>query len=197
MTGMSKRERSAEDWEPEEAIDLAATLEELMSEPPFKEVSSGGENSVTAATRIPMWLYRRVVRIRELKGSPYDINSDVLRDALYIGLRVLHIRFGQTPDWDVETKLAAAVDAVSFSRRVRAQVDELVNGLDEMVKDGDMEKAARNLTDYMLAAVELESVWHKDKVFKLLGESKVIRDVAKNCGDAVQKILAKAKEANK
>lgn len=176
-------------WEPEAVLDLAATLEELINEPPFKEVSEGGEQSVTAAARIPLWLLRRIIKLRELSGSPYDLNSDVIRDAMFIGLRILHLRYGMTPDWAVETKLAATVDAVSAGRRVRSQVDELISGLDEMCKDGDMKKAARNLTDYVLAAEELDNDWHRGKVFNLLAENRVVREVAEHCSKIIQKAI--------
>ncbi len=189
----NKKEKQETGWEPEAAIDLAATLQELIDEPPFKEVSDDA-GSATVGTRIPNWLLRRVVRLKELKHSPYDINSDVLRDAIYVGLRVLHLRYGLTPDWEVETKLAQTVDAVNATRRVRSQVDELVAGLDEMYRDGDVDKAVRNLTDYMMAAVELESVWHKDKVFKLLAENRTVREIGSHCGEAVKKLLEKEKK---
>jgi len=189
MPEKKRKKDTSSDWEPEAALDLAATLEDLIDEPPFKEVSGEGGESVTAATRIPLWLYRRIIKLKEHSGSPYDINSDVLRDAIYVGMRILHLRYGLTPDWEVETKLAQAVDAVSAGRRVRGQVGELIAGLDEMVKDGDMEKATRNLTEYVLAAVDLDNVWHKDKVFKLLAEDRVIQEIAKHCGEAVQRIL--------
>ena len=189
----NRKEKQETDWEPEAVIDLAATLQELLDEPPFKEVSDDA-GSATVGTRIPNWLLRRVVRLKELKHSPYDINSDVLRDAIYIGLRVLHLRYGLTPDWEVETKLAQTVDAVSATRRIRSQIEELVSGLDEMYRDGDVDKAVRNLTDYMMAALELESTWHKDKVFKLLAENRVIREIGSHCGEAVKKILEKERK---
>ena len=97
---MAKRSDNA--WEPEQQFDLAATLEELINEPPFKEVSGDTGDSVTSATRIPMWLYRRVVKLKELQGSPYELTSDVLRDALFIGLRILNMRYRVNPDWNVE-----------------------------------------------------------------------------------------------
>ena len=190
----SKSEKKDTGWEPEAVIDLAATLQELIDEPPFKEVSDEGGSSATVGTRIPNWLLRRIVRLKELKHSPYDINSDVLRDAIYVGLRVLHLRYGLTPDWEVETKLAQVVDAVSATRRLRGQIDELVAGLDEMYRDGDIDKAARNLTEYMMAAIELESDWHRDKVFKLLAENRVVRDISTHCGEAVKKLLDKEKK---
>lgn len=197
MTEQNKRrKRGVRDssWEPEEALDLAATLQDLIDEPPFKDVSDETGESTTAGARIPNWLVRRIVKLKELSGSPYDINSDVIRDAIYVGLRVLHLRYKLTADWEVETKLAGAVDAVSAGRRVRRQVDELVAGLDEMYRDGDVDKAAHNLTEYVLAAVALESEWHKDKVFQILGENRLIGEIAEHCGEAVQKILEKGKE---
>jgi len=189
MSNPRKNREERDAWEPEEAIDYAATLKDLIAEPPFKEVSGEGSESSTAAARIPMWLLRRIIKLKELSGSPYELNSDVIRDAIYIGLRVLHLRYKLTADWEVETKLAAAVDAVSAGRRVRQQVTELIAGLDEMVRDGDMDKAAKNLTEYMLAAVELESDWHKNKVFKLLAESRVISEVATHCAEGIRKML--------
>ncbi len=190
----SKNEKKDTGWEPEAIIDLAATLQELIDEPPFKEVSDEGGSSATVGTRIPNWLLRRVVRLKELKHSPYDINSDVLRDAIYVGLRVLHLRYGLTPAWEVETKLAQTVDAVSATRRVRNQIEELVAGLDEMFRDGDIDKAVRNLTDYMMAAVELENDWHRNKVFSLLAENRVIREIGTHCNDAIKKILEREKK---
>ncbi len=189
-----KKGKQETGWEPEAIIDLAATLQELIDEPPFKEVSDEGGSSATVGTRIPNWLLRRVVRLKELKHSPYDINSDVLRDAIYVGLRVLHLRYGLTPDWEVETKLAQTVDAVSATRRVRNQIEELVAGLDEMFRDGDIDKAVRNLTEYMMAAVELENDWHRNKVFSLLAENRVIREIGTHCNDAIKKILDREKK---
>lgn len=189
MTSNKKDKQS--DWELEAPFDLAATLDELISDSPFKQASDESGQSTTAGARIPSWLQRRIVKIKELSGSPYELNSDVIRDALYIGMRVLHLRYRMTKDWEVETKMAAAVDATAFSRRIREQVDLLVDGIDEMFRDGDADKAAQNLRNYVLAVVELENTWQRDKIFKTLGESKAIRDLLPYCPKDVQMILEK------
>lgn len=188
MPKKEKKDRKSE-WEPEVALDLAATLEDLINEPPFKEASDEVGQSTTAGTRIPLWLKRRIIKLRELSGSPYELDSDVTRDALFLGLRVLHLRYKMTPDWEVETKLAAAVDATSAGRRVKRQVSDLIVGLDEMFKDGDIDKATHNLSEYILAAAGLESEWHKEKVFKLLGDSRVIKEIVEQCSSEIQQIL--------
>jgi len=184
-----KKPKGEPTWDPEASFDPAATLQDLISSPPFKEVSDEFGHSATAGSRIPFWLQRRFQKIIEMPGSPYDLMSDVLRDALYLGGRILHMRYSMSADWDVETKMAAAVDATTASRRIKAQVDELIAGLDEMFRDGDIDKAADSLTDYVVAAIDLDNNWHKDKVFRMLEDSKVIRDLVQYCPSEVQKLL--------
>ena len=179
-----KKKRS--DWELEHPLDYTVTMEQLIDDPPFKEASDEFGQSTTAGTRIPLWLKRRIIKLKELPGSPYELDSDVTRDAIFIGLRVLHIRYKMSPDWDVETKLAATVDTIGAGRRIRKQVEELVSGLDEMFRDGDIEKAANNLTEYVLAAAELENSWHKNKLFKILKESKAVHELVHHCEKRVQ-----------
>lgn len=186
---MAKKTEKPPDWQVEEPLDLEATLEELIAAPPFKQASDEHGHSATAATRIPFWLNRRVTALKEMSGSPFELTSDVLRDAIYLGMRVLHMRYKMSPDWDVETKLAAVIEATGASRRIRLQIEELVTGIDEMYRDGDTDKAAESLTDYIMAAVDLEGRWHKAKVFNYLRESRVVRDVVRYCKSDVQKLL--------
>lgn len=186
-----KEEKKRESWNPEAQFDLATTLEELINEPPFREVSGDTGDSMTAGTRIPLWLHRRVTRLKEMPGSPYDLQSDVLRDALYIGMRVLNMRYRMSQDWDVEAKMASIVDAASTSRRLKRQVKELVDGLDDLWRDGDEEHAAESLTNYIHSAVELESSWYRRKLFSLLKEDKTIQVVAKRCDPKLWETITK------
>ena len=186
---MDNKKDKPPDWQVEEPLDLEASLEELIGSAPFKEASDEHGHSATAATRIPFWLNRRVTALREMSGSPYDLNSDVLRDAIYLGMRVLHMRYKMSPDWDVETKLAAVVEATGAARRIRLQIEELVTGLEEMYRDGDTDKAAESLADYIMAAVDLEGKWHKAKVFNYLRENRVVRDIVRFCKGDIQKLL--------
>lgn len=186
---VKKAEKPRHAWDPEQQFDLAATLEELLEEPPFKEVSGDTGESVTAATRIPVWLYRRVMKLKEMTGSPYQLVSDVLRDALYIGLRVLNMRYKMERDWDVESKLASIVDAASTSRRLKRQLQELVIGLDDLWREGDRSHAAKCLEEFILSAVELESTWYKRKLFGLVKADKTIQEVLKECNVKIRKVV--------
>lgn len=176
---MAKKKDDA--WEPEQQFDAAASLEELMHEPPFKEASDEGGNSHTCGARIPMWLYRRIIKLREQNGSPYDIDSDVVRDAIFVGLRVLNMRYRVNPDWDVESKMATIVDTASKARQMKQQIQILSDGLDDLMQDKDVVRAAQGLTLYVQAAMEIQSDWQRRRTFGMLRDDKVIKEVARHC----------------
>lgn len=186
---LRKKKKQVPDWELEQSFDAAATLEELINLPPFTAVSDEHGHSATAGTRIPFWLQRRFQRFVEMPGSPYGLYSDVLRDALFIGGRLLVLRYSMGADWDVEAKMSAAVEATHASRRLRQQVEEFISGLDEMVKDEEMEKAAEYFTDYIIAAGEIDDDWRREKLFKHLNDSRTVKDLIKHCVPEVAKLL--------
>lgn len=193
---IKKSKGKPSDWELESAFDLAAGLQDLIDTPPFKEASDEKGESVTSGTRLPLWLHRRVVKLREMEGSPYEVNSDVLRDAVYVGLQILHMRYKISPDWGVETKMAAVVDASGALRRLKDQFDMLVGGLEQLCEGGDEDQAAHRLSDYILAAGELENKWHREKVFRMLRENRTIKEVTRLCPRNVQKLISGGENAN-
>ncbi len=176
-------------WDTESALDMGTTLEDMIEEEPFKEASDESGNSVTAGSRVPMWLHRRVVKLRELSNSPYDVNSDVYRDAIYQGLHVLHMRYGLSVDWGVDKQMAAVVDATTAGVRVRNQVEELVKGLDELKSSGEEGLAVESLEKYVAAANELTDNWRRERVLKLLAASRSVREFADSCSVEVRAII--------
>ncbi len=176
-----KKKHEHSDWELEQQFDLAATLDELINEPPFKEVSGEGGDSRTVAARVPHWLHRRAKKLKEVDGSPYDVDSDVYRDAIYLGLKILNMRHHINPDWNVESKLAGTIDSAMMARRLKNQVKLLTDALSELWKDGDERAAAEHLTKYIGEAVEIESPWHKSRLFRLLAEDVTVRTVLSAC----------------
>jgi len=192
MAPGGKRKGKREDqWGLEAPFDQPSSLEELLEAQPFTE--AGGADSVTAGTRIPRWLFRRVMKLVETPGSPYELASDVYRDAIYVGLRVINMRLRVAKDWSIETKLAAIAQDTEVMRRMRSQVDALASGLDSLVKEGEQEKAAEKLSEYVAAAVELEDDWVRSRLLKMLRENRMVSDVAKLCPVEVRRALSEAK----
>jgi len=184
-----KQDKPKKAWDPEQQFDLGATLEDLLAEVPFREASGDSGDSITTAARVPVWLHRRIVKLKEMSNSPYDVTSDVVRDALFTGLRILNMRYKMSLDWNVESKMAAVVDSASTSRRLKRQVTELADGLDDLWREGDEQHAADSLSKYVHAALELESDWYRKKLFTLLGSNKAVQQVAKACKKEVRDII--------
>jgi hypothetical protein len=185
---MAKKKGKKEDqWNLEAPFDQPASLEELLEAQPFTE--AGGSDSVTAGTRIPKWMFRRVAKLTEISGSPYELASDVYRYAIYLGLRIINMRLKTARDWSVETRLAAIASDTEVMKRVRGQVDTMVSGLDNLMKEGEPEKAAENLSKYVSAAVELQDTWVRSRLFKMLRESKVVAELAGRCSPEVKKLI--------
>jgi molybdopterin converting factor small subunit len=182
---MAKKKVEHSDWDLEQQFDLSATLEELIGEPPFREVSGENADSKTVAARVPQWLHRRAKKLKEVDGSPYEVDSDVYRDAIYIGMKVLNMRYRVNPDWDVESKMANIVDSAGMAHRLKRQVKELVDSLNDLWKDNDEVHAADMLKNYINAATELESVWYKRRLFALLREDSTIQTVLSKCDKSV------------
>lgn len=187
MTGDKPKKKQKPQWELEAPFDYPASLEELLESPPFTE--AGGTDSSTAGTRIPKWLFRRVQKLVEMSGTPYELASDVYRDAIYLGLRVIHMRHKTARDWSIETKMAAIVSETDVMRRTRSQVDGLSSGLDNLMKEGEPEKAAEKLGEYVSAAIELENDWVRGRLFKMLRESKVVSEVSMHCSQEIRKMI--------
>jgi hypothetical protein len=184
-----KEEPEGYDWSLEEPLDEPATLEDLVKSPVFKEASDNLGHSITAATRIPQWLNRRIAKLHETPGTPYEVSSDVVRDALYLGLRILHLRYTIAEDWDLDTKLANIRDLAAASRRIREHFDELEANLEDLFRGGDEVQAAHNLTSYVFAAARMENEWHKKKIFSLIEHSRICREVAEHCDKDTRAIV--------
>lgn len=186
---MSNQDKKLSDWELESTFDLASTLEDLINAPPFREASDEKGESVTCGTRLPLWLHRRITKLREMSESPYEVTSDVLRDSVHIGLQILQMRYKMSQDWEVERKMAATVDATGALRRVKTQVDMLISGLEELREGGDIDQAAHRLSEYVIAANELINKWHREKLFRLLGASRAVKEIASACSLDVQRLI--------
>ncbi len=186
---MAKKKEQHSDWELEEQFDLIASLEELINEPPFTEVSGQSGDSRTVAARVPYWLHRRAKRLREIDGSPYYVDSDVYRDAIYLGLKILNMRHKTNPDWDVESKMAQIIDSAGTAARAKRNIKELSMSLNDLWHDGDQTRAVNSLSNYIHAAVEIDSQWYKRRVFNLIKNNDTIQVVLRQCDQSIQDIV--------
>ncbi len=168
-------------WATESQFDNVATLEELVNSQPFKEASDKQGGGDTIGVRIPSWLARKVQHLLEIRGSPYLLKSDVARDAIYIGLRVLNMRYKSDPDWAIEAKIARVIDDANALVRLRTKAKGFEASLKEFWDSGDEEQAVEYMEHYVAAAVETNNDYTRIKTLQLIKESMFMRNVLEKC----------------
>lgn len=169
-------------WPATEATyDTISTLEELIALNPFTKASDGAGGSITIAARIPGWLDRKVEFLREMKISPYQLKSDVARDALYIGLKVLNMRYGSNLDWVAETKLAKIIDSAGRLTRIHSEVTTILNSMKILWEMKDFTEAVDLMEQYVAAMLEMPEEYERDKRKQFIRDEMLLKEVIERC----------------
>ncbi len=174
------------DWDLESPFDTIVSLEELINMPPFKAASDSSGGTATAGARLPTWLERKVIHMIELRGSPYMLKSDVYRDAIYIGLRVLNMRYKSDPDWATEAKIARAIDKANAITRIKTEIQQFASPIAVLWSGGDEEQAIQLFADFIGASVEISDDWKRTKQMQLIKAEHLFREIAERSSPEVK-----------
>ena len=154
---MAKKYASAksEDWNLDSGSDLTAesSLQKLIELRPYK-LSKAKEDNAPLSIRVGRDIYRWISDIKEKSyPTPYRINSDVARDALYLGLIVLNVRTQVDPRWKAE---AVQTKVTMRARHERERLDEVIHFAQDLVRsyNNSNSKASvvEDLCEYLKAA---------------------------------------------
>ena len=173
-----KRPTKKSEWETESSYDEIVSLEELINMPPFKAASDASGGTATAGARLPTWLERKVIHMIELRGSPYMLKSDVYRDAIYIGLRVLNMRYKSDPDWATEAKIAKVIDKVNAITRIKTEITQFQAPIQQLWSGGDEAQAISLFEEFIAASVEITDDWKRMKQMQLIKAEHLFREIA-------------------
>lgn len=179
----------SDDWALEAPFDQIVSLEELINMPPFKAASDSTGGTATAGTRIPTWLDRKVTHLIEFRGTPYHLKSDVLRDAIYIGLRVLNMRYKSDPDWASEARMAKAIDKANLVTRIKTTVDQIAKPIEELWTGGDEEQAVIQFEEFIAATTEISDDWHRNKQIQTIKNNRLLKEVTERCSPEARRAI--------
>ena len=139
-----------EDWETEEPeISPNEPIQKLVDLPVYKSSQDKHGHEVFLGAKFPKNIGRWVQAILERESSPYEIRSDVVRDAIYLGLRILNIRYKLDHRWMVEEKLARIRSRVANEALFYEQELQYLRELGTMYKNGYREQAKKELKEYL------------------------------------------------
>jgi len=185
----SDKQNEPGDWNLESPFDTIVSLEELINMPPFKAASDSKGGTATAGTRIPIWLDRKVIHLIEIRGTPYHLKSDVLRDAIYIGLRVLNMRYKSDPDWASEARMARAIDQANLITRIKSTVDQMAKPIEELWAGGDEDQAISLFEEFIASTTEITDEWHRNKQIQTIKNNRLLREVTERCSPEAKKAI--------
>jgi len=181
--------KKATDWNLESPYDTPSTIQDLIDLSPFKDASDTKGGSYVANARVPTWLERKIIWFTEMKGSPYQLRGDVVRDAIYLGMRVLHARYKGNPDWATEAKMTEAVGHVGVITRIKEQVNQLARGMGDLWNEGDEKQAIEGMEKFVGAVVEMQDDWQKMKIVQYLKSDRLLKQIIEECSPEVKRAV--------
>ena len=105
-------------------------------------------HDITLYSRFPKYIGGWIAQIMEKHNSPYKTRSDLVRDAVFLGMVVLNLRY-QTPEWRAGERMARIASEVAYKADMLERIDMMVKDIKTIVASGDVESARKGLFEYM------------------------------------------------
>ena len=148
---MAKEPTGRDSWsldgQPEITPDMP--IKSLMDRSPFKLSEDRKGHDTSLGAKLPKSYDRWVAKFREMNGSPYELKSDIVRDALTLGLIILSMRYSLDPDWQIEAKLALEKSKTQDILRIQTEVAEMSKNLESLNHNGNPDLAKKELVKYV------------------------------------------------
>ena len=177
-------------WSTTAEHDGIIDLDFLINLPVFAESRDEGGNSVQISVRVPEYLARVITSLKESKAAPYKVNSDVVRDSVYLGLFVQTCRYGGINAMLLESRLAQATDVAGEAQRLQMKFNVFVDNLSFLVEHDDAIKAKEIFIDYVKQIPNEERLWTKNKMISLILNNHTTKSMLQTCDDKIKKIVS-------
>ena len=184
-----KKQSSQDPWEQESDDPTGLTLEELIDMKPCSQVSDSDGNSNSVGCNVHPMMMRKIIRIQEKRGTPYESRSDILRDCVFIGLEVINMRMKGDNEWHTFAEMSRTADSLAEISRLKAQIKQMEQNLDMLMRDGDIAEAVAHFESYVNSITGLNEGFSRKKLFKYMTSSRTMMDVLKHCRPAIQHVL--------
>lgn len=169
------QESTDEIWDTEEGL-IDQPIRVLAEMSPYKKAEDEKGHGITLAARVTGSINRVVTQLLEQKGSPYGVKSDIVRDSVFIGLKVLCLR-SKLKDWEVEARLADITAETVEDNRVKENVATFVTELQHLSNSGEKVRATNHLNNYLEAISSISSTWREKKYTEALNSHSVVKEL--------------------
>ena len=156
-------------------LEMDSKVSELVDLKPFRASEDKKGHSVTMGAKVPSWFDRGITKLVEDKATPYEVKSDVIRDATWLGLQVLKLRYNQ-PEWDAKAELVKLEAALQDEDDDKEQDRSFLDNLDRLWRK-DKAKTAEMTASYVRAVIASTSKNGYDERAKELLNSSLIKEI--------------------
>ena len=126
-------------------LSIYDSIERLTEQKPFfKHEDKKGHDTFLGA-RFPKEMARDVTLIKE-KG-PYEVNADVVRDAVWLGLQALHLRYEQDDYWKATMQLRRMALDAAWEAQEYEEDHTFVNTIQKFCQEGKRSRAVQYLSE--------------------------------------------------
>lgn len=132
-------------WSTEPGLLLTDTFQRLTSLPPYKRSEDKRGHDAFLGGRVPKDMARLVTKIKE--AGRYETNSDAVRDAISLGVRILELRYKADPDWQVRIQLMDQADRVAWEAKIYEEEEKFAENLGKLYRNGDEAQAIEDLEE--------------------------------------------------
>lgn len=132
-------------------LSLSDALDKLTSQPPFKRSEDKRGHDAPMGTRFPKDVARWLTRVKE--AGQYQTTSDAIRDAVWLGLQILSLRYEEDPEWQVYLQLMRMSNEAAWAARIYEEEEGFANTLETFCKN-DNEKHAIALLEEKLGLIQ-------------------------------------------
>lgn len=148
--GIEQKGGEMNTWETEDSgLSLTTPLSVLVDQRPYTTSEDKKGHDVFLGAKFPKRFQRWVVELREMSGSPYRTNADVVRDAIHLGLQVLSLRAKQSAVWSVQMAIAQQEGRMFEHTRIYRDIEGVIEQLEILVRNGEEKQAIADLGDYI------------------------------------------------
>lgn len=142
------------DWSleaPELGISLNDPISVLVGKKPYKTTQDKHGHDVFLGAKFPKTFLRTVAKIRNVPGSPYEINADVVRDAIHLGLIIILMRCQDNSDWNQIAALASISSRMAELAEMASRISEVVESVESLCSAGWTQRAKADISDLVKA----------------------------------------------
>jgi uncharacterized membrane protein YheB (UPF0754 family) len=157
-------------------LTMDSSVRELVEARPYGQAQDSKGHSTLLAARFPNTILRWTTELKEAAGSDYHTNSDLIRDAVWLGLQIISLRAKECTRWHVQARIAQATSRVAQHAAIYSEVNTIVENLETLCQAGDIRTAEDDLKEYLLAfSSHPEALKYRNSLREQLLGNRVVR----------------------